>query len=218
MDTRLNDYISKARNQHLSDKQIKQNLLNAGWQEHIIINTLQDTTIKDDTVYPSPEAITQMTPVSHLGMWTGFLYIIFFISLYVLASSIAGIFHIWTDALFPNNNNLAINFSHNYAVLRGLIAAIIVSYPVFLTLSLILRKQLIKQPLVKNLRSRKILIYLTLIGTFLLLIGHIIITIYDFLNGSLTINVIGHVFVTFLIAGSLFGYYLQEVQYDKKTH
>jgi len=154
----------------------------------------------------------------------------------VLATSVGGIFHLWVDKIYPGStgsptdytqeaNNMMISqidtvgsfFNGDYdtiALVRGYIAAIVVSYPLFLVLAIILKKQLIKQPMVKNLRSRKILIYITLIGTFVLMLGEIITTGYDFLAGSFTDNALRHLLVTFIIAGAIFIYFFSEVKND----
>lgn len=69
----------------------------------------------------------------------------------------------------------------------------------------------------RNLRSRKILIYITLIGTFLILLGNVIVTCYDLLAGNITENIIRHLLVTLLIAGPIFFYFFSEVKNDKKS-
>src|SRR5205823_148617 len=100
------------------------------------------------------------------------------------------------------------------AVARGYLAAIFVSYPLFVILAVILKKQITKQPMVRNFRSRKILIYITLIATFLIMLGEVITSGYNFLAGSFTANAARHVLVTFLITGALFAYFFSEVKND----
>jgi MFS family permease len=206
----LKNYIDEARQKKVSDEQITNSLLSAGWPTDQVTAALAGDA---DLLVPPPAP-----SVAHVGMWTGFLYILFFISLYVLATSIGGIFHTWVDKALPTpNDSFTSYFIDNATLIQGYLAAIIVSYPVLIALAILLKKQLIKQPMVKNLRSRKILIYITLVGTFLIMLGEVISTIYDFLSGSVTGNVIGHLFVTVLIAGSIFGYYISEVKHDRKT-
>lgn len=210
----LDTYITNAREKKVSDAQIKAALIAAGWQEDQVVAALNQST---NGLLPPPPP-----PQAHVGMWVGFLYILFFISLYVLLISIGIIFHHMVDKLIPDIKTASASYSDIYDssfvyAIRGCIAAIIVSYPIFLILALTLKKQLSKQPIVRNLRSRKLLIYLTLIITFLIMLGHIIMTIYGFLSGSLTGNAIGHLLITVLVAGSLFGYFINEVKYDRKT-
>jgi len=218
MAAELKNYISKAREKKLSDEQITNTLTAAGWQKEQITQALSQDT--DLPVPPPPPSF------SHVGMWTGFLYILFFISLYVLAGAISGILTIWVDKAIPTviaSNDTSSSdffFLNNYdtpSIIRGYIAAIIVSLPLFVSLALVLKKQLVTQPVVRNLRSRKILIYITLIGTFLILLGNIITTCYEFLSGTVTGNGLGHLGVTLLIVGAIFAYFIGEVKNDRKT-
>src|SRR5579872_2443125 len=146
MASEIKNYIEKAREKKLTNEQIENNLITAGWQEAQIAEALSQDA--DLLVPPPPPS------VAHVGMWTGFLYIIFFISLYVLATAIAGILHIWIDKTVPDWSftSLGIDSSSDLiggifgldiiSTIRGYLAAIIVSYPLFLVLSLILNKQL----------------------------------------------------------------------------
>jgi amino acid transporter len=212
MPTTIESYIATAREKKQPDEKIKTALVSAGWPEEEITKAFTGTSIDPDLPPPPPP------PQPHIGMWTGFLYILFFISLYVLATSIAGLFHDMVDKMIPD-----IKTTTNYylgsdnTLVRSAVAAIIVSYPIFTILALILRKQLQKQPYVNNLRSRKLLIYITLIGTFLIMLCHVIFIIYSFLDGKITTNALGHLGVTFLIAGSIFGYFISEVIHDRKS-
>jgi Domain of unknown function (DUF5671) len=220
MTTELASYIEKARKKKLSDEQITNKLTAAGWQKDQISEALSQ---ESDLPVPPPPPV-----ISHMGMWTGFLYILFFISLYVLATSIGGILHIWIDKVIPSiitnadasDSDIFSFLIDNYdasSIIRAYISAIIVSYPILIVLALILKKQLVTQPIVRNLRSRKILIYITLIGTFLILLGNIIATCYDFLSGTVTGNGLGHFGVTVLISGSIFWYFISEVKNDRKS-
>lgn len=210
----LYKYIQAARNKKVDDEQIKAVLIKAGWPEDQINQALKSEK-EDDSLIPPPPP----PPVSNIGMWTGFLYIIFFISLYILATSVGGVFHEWIDKVIPLPANDANSYLYDYrdSILKGYISAIIVSYPIFAGLAIYLKKQLVKQPLVENLKIRKILIYITLIITFLISIGHIIFTIYDYLNGNIQLNAFGHLIITVIIAGFIFGYYLTTIIHDRKT-
>ena len=220
MAVELKSYIEKAREKKLTTEQIKNNLIAAGWQEEQIAEALSQDT---DLLPPPPPPA-----VAHVGMWTGFLYILFFIALYTLATAIAGMLHLWIDKALPtvidnadgSSFDLFSMFAANgysASIIRGYIAAIIVSFPIFITLAFILKRQIVTQPYVKNLRSRKLLIYITLIGTFLILLGNIIATCYDFLSGTVTGNGLGHFGVTILIVGAIFAYFIGEVKNDRKT-
>lgn len=208
----LLSYIKKAKEQNVADDVIKSQLLKAGWPASDVESALVPT--------PPPSIPTPPPPVAvHLGMWVGFLYVIFFISLYVTATSMGGLFHQWIDDAIkdPSKQSLSYSYTSNWdeTLTKMYIASLVVAFPIFLSLALMLKRQIIKQPQVKNLRSRKILIYITLVGTFLIMIYNVITTVYGFLDGSLTLNSMGHVGVTLLVAGSIFAYFINEVKHDR---
>ena len=215
MASEITSYITKARDKKLTDKQIEENLVSAGWSQEQVATALSKEA--DLPVPPPPPN------VAHVGMWTGFLYILFFISLYVLATAIAGMLNIWVDKAIPtvidtNSSNVDFFFGFDTpSIIRGYLAAIIVSFPLFVVLALVLKKQLVKQPGVKNLRSRKLLIYITLITTFLILLGNVIATCYELISGTVTGNGLGHLGVTLLITGAIFAYFIGEVKNDRKS-
>lgn len=211
-------YIEQTRSQNVPDDVIKAHLISAGWSENDILLALTPNPppSQDKVLPPAPPPPIQPEP--HFGMWVGFLYILFFISLYVVATAMGGLFNQWIDKLIPNpTNQLSYGSldSLNETMVRVYVSSLIVGYPIFAFLAVILHKQTQKQPQIKNLRSRKLLIYTTLVGTFIIMIGNIISTIFNFLGGSVTLNTLGHLGVTFLISGSIFFYFLHEVKTDK---
>ena len=215
MASELSTYITNAREKKIPDEDIRKTLLSTGWPvDQVNTAFAQETT---DTLLPPPP------PFPQVGMWTGFVYTIFFISLYVLATSTANILHVLVDNLtippqpFRDYYDGFFSLFHNTTMISIALAAIIVSYPIFAILAVLLKRQLKKKPYVRNLRSRKLLIYSTLVGTFLIMLGHLISTIFNFLVGSGTLTTVGHLAVTLLVAGLIFGYFLSEVKNDNKS-
>lgn len=205
----LEDFIEEARKNDATDQEITDMLVKNGWNKSDINSALMP---KSDLKIPVPPP-----PAPHFGMWVAFLYIILFISLYVCATALGGILHYSVDELIPdplNNTNYGSIVGSYF--MQGYLASLIVGFPIFGTLFLILKKQVLKNPAIKGLRSRKVLVYLTLIGTFILMIGHLIGTVYGFLGGSLTTRSLAHLGVTLFVAGSIFFYFLLDVWGDRK--
>jgi hypothetical protein len=239
MAAELADYIETARGKHFSDEEIQAKLAASGWSKEQIAEALSH---KNELPVPPPPPIT-----GHADVWTGILYLLFFISLYVLAFSVGGIFYVWIDKITTHaipvstagtNINTCpsgggefgplCNLDPNYigpvpfgfdtiSAVRSYMAAIIVCYPVFVILSILIKKQVAKQPSLKNLRPRKIFINITVLVTFLILIGDIITAWYNFLGGNFTDSIIRHTIIIFLISGSLFVYFLSEVKNAKNN-
>lgn len=204
-------YIEATRAKGTADETIKTHLINSGWDEGEVNQALS----------PQNNNPELPPPVPHFGMWVAFQYIILFITLYISFTALAGILHHGVDQLFPDNLDRTTGLS-SYLFkddfwLKSNIAGIVVAYPIFAVLFLLLKKQALEKPVIKNLRARKVLIYITLVGTFLIMTGHLISTIYGFLGGSATFRSLAHLVVTFLVAGTVFAYLMFEVKDDRKA-
>lgn len=204
-------YISTLKSQNVADSDIKAQLLKAGWSESEV----------NDALAPHNSSAINLPPppVPHFGMWVAFQYIMLFICLYVSFSALGGILYHGVDQIFPDrldNTDYYYDSGWQDGLLKGYIAGILVTFPIFASLFLVLKKQAIQRPAVKNLKARKFLIYLTMIVTFIIMIGHLITTIFGFLNGTTTNRSLGYLAVTFLIAGTVFTYLLFEVKEDRK--
>ena len=206
----LEKYIASAREQKVPDDQIRSQLIKSGWPESDVGEALAPKPLSSVGLPPPP--------APHFGMWVTFQYIILFISLYVSGTALGGILHNAVNRFISDPLDQTRYYSSGVDdfMLRGYLAAIIVAFPIFAFLFVILKKQAIEKSGVRSLRARKILIYLTLVGTFVIMIGHLIGTVYGFLGGSVTTRSLAHLGVTFLVAGSIFFYLLNEVREDRK--
>lgn len=207
----LEKYIQSARSQGANDESIKSQLINSGWSETIVSEALAPKQSAGEINLPPP-------PVPHFGMWITFQYIILFISLYTSTTALGGILHHGVNQLFQDPLEVS-RYSSGFGnvFLNFYIASILVGFPIFAFLFIALKRQVEQKPAVRNIKARKILIYITLIGTFLIMIGHLIGTLIGFLGGNLTIQSAAHLGVTFIVAGSIFFYLLNEVREDRKT-
>jgi len=210
----LEKYIVSSREQKISDDEIRTHLLKSGWSESEILETLNPIPTVAPNVPPPP--------VPRVGMWVAFEYVILFIALYISATSIGGILHYAVDKYLPDtlkNSDVGayIGATFSDVILKGYLAGLIVAFPIFALLFVLLKKEILSKPAVKSLRARKLLFYITMVGTFLIMIWHLITTVFGFLNGVTSVNSIAHLAVTFLVAGSIFGYLLIEVKEDRKT-
>ena len=212
MEPSLKKYIAAAKEKDLTDQEIHASLVSAGWPEEVVTKALSANN-KDLLVPPPPPHI-----VNNIGMWVGFTYIVFFISLYILLFSVGWLLHDWVETAMPNPSLYESYDSGDKSYIQGLIAAIVVAYPICMLLAIVLKRQLMTNPQVANLRSRKILIYFTLIITFLIMLGHIIGTVYEFLSGGFSSNAILHLLITASVAGPVFWYFITEVLHDRKTN
>ena len=166
-------------------------------------------------------------PPSHaqgsVGMWDAFEHILMFISMYVFASSSSMLLHTFVDTWLPNASAISNMLYNSYSefgstLVRGYLAAIIVSFPIFAFLFIRITKHTKLNPAVRNLELRKILIYLTLTATFIILIWKLINVVYTLLSGNIGINFLMHFIITVSISGLIFTYYFLQVKDDRQPH
>lgn len=206
----LRRYIESARAKKMTDEDIKSQLLKTGWNEPEILKVLNLSGDVDTALIPPP--------VPRIGMWVSFQYVLLFISLYIWTISLGGIAYHATDRLIKDPLDFSGSSTNlENPVMKGYLAAIIVAYPIFVLLFLKLKKLTHDKPYTKSLGSRKGLIYVTLVITFLILISHLIAIIYGVLDGDIKGRSIAHFIITLSIAGSVFFYLLHDVREDRKS-
>lgn len=173
----------------------------------------------------SPNSLSQsksaVIEIPQFGMWVGFLYIIYFISLYLWATSFGNILHEIVNRYVPD----ALEIEETRRSLWGLyqkdliimwsLAALAIFYPVFALAHLLIHRLILTRPEVINIRVRKILIYITLIGTFLLSCFQFVKFMYTFLNGSISTRTVAHFLITLTISSLIFAFYILQVRKDK---
>jgi len=179
---------------------------------------------------PIPEAVSQVSPSpqpigtkpSSTTMWDAFEHILMFISLYVMAVSIALIMNFFVDKWFPgitsNSYSSYITDQVESTTLRAYMAALIVSFPLFAFFFLHITKRTISNSNMRNMKARKVLIYITLTVTFIIMLSSIITTVFNFLNGNLSVNFLFHILVTLIVSGIVFGYYFYQIKEDRKIN
>jgi hypothetical protein len=84
---------------------------------------------------------------------------------------------------------------------------LIVAFPIFLSMTMHINKGIAADPTRRSSGVRKWLTYLTLTGATLIVVGDIIMLLYNVLSGDLTLRFVLKVLVVAVIAGAVFSYY-----------
>lgn len=140
-----------------------------------------------------------------------------FIALYISAVSFGFLAFQFIERLFPD----ALSYSsYSYYVSsalvshmgRSAIAGLIVAFPLYVFLMRLIWKETKGNE--QNLRSgvRKWFIYITLVGVAAVVLGDLIAVVSHALGGELAIRFLLKAFTIFMIAGSIFAYYLHDLQ------
>ncbi len=156
-------------------------------------------------------------PVNHTdeSMWSSFQTVLTFIALGFFAGATFSIWSTAINTLIPNKLDTMYQYI-GATLINGAIATLIVSAPVFIGLFFWTNKKYAELPELKKNKSKKLLNYLTLIITFVILLAQTITAITTALNDAFTLNFGLQLLLTFLVCGTIFGYYLFEVRFEKK--
>jgi len=141
-----------------------------------------------------------------------FLYLLMIVTLIISVVSVITLLFQYVNALFPEN--VEYSFYSISSSVRNATASLFVAWPVFLVVSWLIYKDQRKEEERRDIRVRKWLIYLTLFVAAITLIIDLIVLINNFLGGELTVRFVLKVLSVFVVAGTVFGYFLWEVRRD----
>lgn len=131
---------------------------------------------------------------------TFYLSVIGFITLYIQ----------YISATFPDE--LTYYFTAIANGVRWSTSVLFIAVPAYLISSWLLAKDLKVTPEKRELKLRKWLIYFTLFISAITIIIDLMIFVYNFLDGELTIQFFLKIVVVLLVAGAVFGYYLWDLK------
>lgn len=214
----LLEFIKSARGKSLPESEIQEQLRTAGWPDKDVAQALRFTDAGSPPPLPPNLVAAKASPSSP---WDAFQHVLLFICLGVSSVTLALLLHTFVDQYSPglkqesffsylNRND---EFRNN--LIRGYLASLIVTFPLFVLFFLKLTRETLQKPERRQLWARKFLTYLTLTVTFVILIFSLIDIIKDLLNGNVSLNFLLHFSITTSISGSIFGYYLKEVWEDR---
>lgn len=142
-----------------------------------------------------------------------FLHFLAIFTLYGSAVSFLTLLFQYINFLVPDPLSPEIGYARSYlGPLRLAISTLIVVYPVFIIVSWFLNRSYFQDSQKRELRLRKWLIYFTLFAAAIIIIGDLVKVVYTFLGGEVTWRFILKAFSVLLVAGLVFGYYLNEVR------
>lgn len=207
-DTKLREYIDQQRTNNLSDEDIAEKLKAVGWDDSVIKMAMLDPAV------PLPPASKVSSTTFNHTLWDAFQNILMFITMCIYASALNLLHAAIINYVFPPE---AYSYYSVFELLGpGILtlanAAILISLPIFLFLFLKLTRQTVKDPTLKALKTRKVLIYLTLVVTFLTMFGHVVTILYRLLEGSLVINTALNLISPIVISSIIFAYFIRQAR------
>jgi len=207
-DTRLRDFIEDALRAGRSRDEIAAALTAAGWSPEQIAHGLQGYA-------DLPFVVPVPRPRAQLSARDAFFYLLLFGTLYVTAVQLNSMLFNFIELAFPEPGNPYEARGAEIGI-RWATASLIVAFPVFLALSMKLRREIRLEPARRLSSVRRWLIYLTMLVAAGFIIGDAITLVYNLLNGDLTVRFVLKVLVVAAITGTIFGYFLQTTRRDKE--
>ena len=208
IDDELNVFVREALSRGTPRGGVAQVLKSAGWDAHQVKGALAGFA---DVDFPIPVP----RPRAYLSPREAFMYLVLFSTLYVTAFNLGSLIFEIIDRAFPDA--AASRFSNwSTEQIRWAISSLFVSFPVFLYVSALTRREVQRDPRKRTSRVRRWLTYVTMFIAAGVLIGDVTSLVYHFLGGELTIRFVLKAATIFAIAGAAFVYYLADLRADEK--
>jgi hypothetical protein len=195
MDEKLIRFVDHARDKGMDHATIRHLLLSAGWKEKDIAEVF---CMRDlELVIPEPTGVGSARDA--------FFHLLTFTALYTWATSLILLFFTYIDFAFPDPAWRTSYYAMEAALssVRASLAALVVSFPIFLILWHFLLREVRRHPEKAKGAIRRWLGYLSLFVGAVTLSADVITLIYYLLEGQLTVRFLLKVTVLFLIAGGL---------------
>jgi hypothetical protein len=139
-----------------------------------------------------------------------FLYLFCIICLYVSSVSFLSLLYAIIDKYF---GDVLFNY-YSSSGTKWAIASLVIFFPVYLWLSWIINRSILKFPEVANIGIRKVLYYFTLFIAGLTIAIDLVTLIFYFLDGEITVRFILKVLSVLFVGGIVFGYYFYDLRRD----
>ena len=188
---------------------IRERLLEAGWRAEEVESALAGFAEAD---FPVP--VPRRKPA--LSAREAFLYLVLFATLYITAFNLGLVLFAIVDRWLPDAAQNPYSPRWATEALRNGIAALVIAFPIFLSLSTLIGRAMARDPEKRSSAVRKWLTYLTLFVAALVLIGDLTFVLQRLLAGELVARILWKTLVVFAIAGTIFGHYLAELRNEER--
>jgi hypothetical protein len=198
MNRSLSQFIAHARQKGMDHATIRILLLSAGWKERDIAQAMT----AEGLDMPVP------LPPDRGGAREAFFHLLTFASLYTAVISTVILLFTYINRLFPDPAlEQYYGYNGDLSTIRASMAALIVSFPLFLALTRFLLKEMNRHTERAASAIRRWLTYLTLFLAAIALMGDLISLVSGLLEGELSVRFLLKVLVVFVLAGLTFTYY-----------
>ncbi len=202
----LSEFVQASLARGLPRADIEAALLKAGWEQEQVKAGLASFA---EVEFPVPVP----RPVPYLSAREAFLYLLLFSTLYLCAWNLGNVGFQLVNIHVPDPADTSYYGSARDSI-RWSLAAIIVSFPVFIWMSSLTNRELHADPTKRASRVRRWLTYLTLFLAAVIIISVLIDHVDKLLSGELSRRILIKGVIAVGIAGTLFVYYLKDLRAD----
>ncbi|WP_119462440.1 DUF5671 domain-containing protein [Rhodospirillaceae bacterium SYSU D60014] len=205
----LGDFVKEALARRTPRAEIERVLLEAGWPPEPVRAALAAYA---DLEFPIPVP----RPRPSLSAREAFLYLLLFSALGMSAYRLGALLFGIIDSVIPDPVAADWVVASAADRIRWSIATLLVAFPVYLLVARRIARETKKEPGKRASRVRRWLTYLTLFIAAVTVIGDLVVLIYGFLSGDLTVRVSLKILTVGVIAGTIFLYYLHSAARDER--
>ncbi len=135
-----------------------------------------------------------------------FLHLFSIVALYISAGAFVSLIFDYINIYLPDALN-TYEAQAAYGSIRFAIASLVVVFPAYIYSSLLLERGYVANPAMREIKTRKWLIYFTLFLAAVIIAGDVVSLVYSLLNGDLTTRFALKAVTVFLVSGAVFGHY-----------
>lgn len=139
-----------------------------------------------------------------------FLHLFNILTFYLSVIGFITLFIQYINAIFPDALNYYLSGIGDAVRISSSI--LLIAVPAYLLTAWLLAKDLVVEPLKRELKLRKWLVYFTLFVSAITIIIDLITFVYNFLSGEITTRFFLKIMVVLLIASAVFGYYMWDLK------
>ena len=149
-----------------------------------------------------------------------FLHLLAIVTFYWSAITFTTLLWQFINYFLPTSVNSYYGIYSNYSVelMRFAVSSLFIVFPIFIFVSWFLNKIYKREAVVRESKIRKWLLYLTLFIAALVVVGDLVTVINNLLGGETTLRFILKAFSVLLVAGFVFGYYLDDVRRETPSN
>jgi len=207
----LLNFVRDALARGQSRASIKDALLKAGWKVDQVEHAIA-------AFAPVEFPIPVPRPKLYLSAREAFIYLVLFTTLYLTTFNLGRLIFQFINLGFPDPAAYYDFIDSARQAIRFSVASLIIAFPIFIYLSLLIGRSIKRDPSKRASKVRKWLTYMTLFVAAAVIIGDLTALVYSFLGGGLSLRFALKVLTVAAIAGGIFSYYLWDLRKEESEN